>query len=100
MNTVLEKPVNSSELTQAQLEAIKSRAITLWGEDKWLSKLVTEYERITNAGHRTRYTMIKRWFDPDGNSPTLESFNNLLLAIGCKMAIECPEVITKAQRIL
>jgi hypothetical protein len=34
--------------------------------------------------------MVRRWFDPEGNAPTLESFNGLLLAVGCKMSIECP----------
>ncbi len=39
MNAVLNKVVNSSELTKVQLEAVKNRAIILWGEKKWLSKL-------------------------------------------------------------
>ena len=89
MNALLEK-LDSSELTKVQLEAVKSRAIELWGEKKWQSQLVIEYERVTNSKPRSKSTMVRRWFDPDGNAPTLESFNGLLLAIGCKMSIECP----------
>ena len=94
MNAVLDKVVNSSELTKVQLEAVKNRAIILWGEKKWLSKLVTEYERVTDAEPRTRSTMVRRWFAPEGNAPTLESFNGLLLAVGCKLRIECETVNT------
>ncbi|MFO0448778.1 MAG: hypothetical protein ACK52I_08970 [Pseudomonadota bacterium] len=95
MIALLEK-VDSSELTKSQLEAVKSRAIAIWGEKKWLSQLVIEYEKATNSKPRTRSTMVRRWFEPDGNAPTLESFNGLLLAIGCKMSIECP----KTEKIL
>jgi len=90
------KTVDSSELTKIQLEAVKAHAIELWGEKKWMSQLVIEYEKATNSKPRSKSTMVRRWFDPDGNAPTLESFNGLLLAIGCKMSIECP----KTERIL
>lgn len=95
MNALLEK-VDSADLTKVQLETVKKRAITLWGEKKWLSQLVIEYELVTNSKPRSKSTMVRRWFDPDGNAPTLESFNSLLLAIGCTMAIACP----KTERIL
>lgn len=95
MITLLEK-VDSSELTKIQLEAVKKRATELWGEKKWIAQLVIEYEKATNSKPRSKSTMVRRWFEPDGNAPTLESFNGLLLAIGCKMSIDCP----KTEKIL
>lgn len=89
---VLEKMSTSEELTKAQLEAVKSRAISLWG-DKWKMQLCYKYAEVVGVGKRDKTSLVRRWFDGE-SSPNLESFNNLLLAVGCKIRIEC-EVITQ-----
>jgi len=95
----LDKNVNAEELTNKQLEAIKTRAIFLWGEKFWLAKLATAYEKANGYEPKSKDAIVRRWFNGVSN-PTLESFNGLLLAVGCQMAIECPETVIKAQRIL
>jgi len=76
-------------LTQKQLVAIKNRATQIWGEDKWLNELSKAFEKAIGAKPRTRATMVTRWFK-EGVSPNLDSFNGLLIAVGCEMAIDCP----------
>ena len=84
--------INTPEsLTQRQLVAIKNRAIQIWGEDKWLAELCKAFEKAVGANPRTRATMVSRWFK-GGVNPNLDSFNGLLIAVGCEMAIDCPKV--------
>ena len=78
-------------LTQRQLEAVKNRAIQIWGEDKWLTELSKAFEKAVGANPRTRATMVSRWFK-EGVNPNLDSFNGLLLAVGCEMAINRPTI--------
>ena len=88
---VLEKMATSEELTQAQLEAVKSRAIALWG-DNWKMQIAYKYAEVIGAENkREKTTLVRRWFAAE-STPNLDSFNNLLLAVGCKMRIECEEV--------
>lgn len=90
---IIEKTkVTSSELNSIQLSAIKSRAEALWG-DNWLAKLVAEYEKVLGDG-KAKSVIVRRWFASEGTVPSLGSFNNLLLAVGCKMAIEYEAVAT------
>jgi hypothetical protein len=86
-------------LTHQQLNAIKSRAIAIWGERFWISKLATKYQEV--SGLETQCdTTVRRWFKEGATtSPNLESFNNLLLATGCQMRIVTPEVITESKII-
>lgn len=90
MNAVLEKMTTAEELTQAQLNAVKERAIALWG-DGWKMQLAYKYAEVVGVGKREKTTLVRRWFDGE-SSPNLDSFNNLLLAVGCKIRIECSEV--------
>ena len=76
--------------TQRQLNAIKDRAVVIWG-DKWLPQLTKSFEKAVGAAPRTRATMVARWFK-SGVSPNLDSFNALLIAVKCEMAINCPSV--------
>lgn len=87
---VLEKMSTSHELTQSQLEAVKNRAIELWG-DNWKMQLAYKYAEVVGVGKREKTTLVRRWFDGE-SSPNLDSFNNLLLAVGCKISITCTEV--------
>jgi len=86
---VLEK-MTSEELTQSQLEAVKNRAIALWGE-RWLIQLCYEYAEVLGLGKREKTSLVQRWFKGE-SSPNLESFNTLLLAVGCKISIVCTEI--------
>ncbi|MCA6509715.1 MAG: hypothetical protein IM596_07920 [Pseudanabaena sp. M051S1SP2A07QC] len=85
----LENP--TKKLTQAQiladkqLEAIKSRAIELWG-DKWEARLCNAYEQKNGYKHRSRNSKVRAWFD-GLSKPTLESFNELLIAVDCEMSV-------------
>jgi hypothetical protein len=89
----------AESLTQKQLNAIKSRAIAIWGERFWIPKLATKYQEV--SGSETQCdTTVRRWFKEGATtSPNLESFNNLLLATGCRMQIVAPEVITESKII-
>ena len=92
--------VTAESLTQKQLDAIKLRAIAIWGERFWLAKLAAEYKNVSGA-KTDKDTVVRRWFKKGAvTSPNLESFNNLLLATGCQMALECPEQVIQAQKIL
>lgn len=92
MLTIQKQKVSSSELTISQLNAIKSRAEALWG-DNWLAKLVTEYEKVLGDG-KAKSVIVRRWFATEATVPSLDSFNNLLLAVGCKMSIEYEAIAT------
>lgn len=94
----LEKMSEAESLTRKQLDAIKSRAITIWGEKFWIARLAAEYKKVSGS-ETDKDAVVRRWFKGD-TSPNLESFNNLLLATGCQMVIECPEQVIQAQRIL
>ena len=92
--------VTAESLTQKQLNAIRQQAIKMWGDRFWLAKLATEYKKVSRA-KSDKDTVVRRWFkEGSTTSPNLESFNNLLLATGCQMAIERPEQIIQAQKIL
>lgn len=87
---VLEKMTTSEELTQAQLEAVKNRAVELWGE-KWLINLCYAYAQVLGVGKREKTSLVQRWFNGN-HAPNLENFNTLLQAVGCKISISCTEV--------
>jgi hypothetical protein len=97
MNAVLEMPkseiseiselTESEKLTKSQLEAVKKQAIALWGDDRWLIQLCYEYAAVLGLEKRQRTSMVQRWF-AGGNTPNLENFNTLLLAVNCKIRIE------------
>lgn len=87
---VLEKMTTSEELTKAQLNAVKERAIALWG-DRWLSELCYKYAETLGLAKREKTSLVRRWFK-GGVSPNLENFNTLLLAVGCKISISCTEI--------
>ncbi|MEA5480126.1 hypothetical protein VB774_21055 [Pseudanabaena galeata UHCC 0370] len=82
----IEKPTQAKELAEKQLEAVKSRAIELWG-DNWLARLCNEYEQKNSYKHRSRNSKVRAWFD-GLNGPNLESFNELLIAVDCEMSIQ------------
>jgi hypothetical protein len=90
----LEKMSTDKDLTRKQLDAIKSRAIAIWGKRFWISRLAAKYQEV--SGSETKCdTTVRRWFkEGSTTSPNLESFNNLLLATNCRMQIVTPEVIT------
>ncbi len=86
---VLEK-MTSEELTQSQLNAVKNRAIALWG-DRWLIQLCYSYAEVLGLEKRSKTSLVQRWFNGN-HAPNLENFNSLLLAVGCKISISCTEV--------
>ena len=93
MLTIEREKVSSSELTRIQLKAIQSRAEALWG-DRWLASLVSEYEKVI-GDDKAKSVIVLRWFATDKPTvPSLDSFNNLLLAVGCKMSIEYEAIAT------
>ncbi len=85
----LEKPVETLTpaqiLAAKQLDAIKSRAQELWGEN-WLARLCNEYESKNGYKHRSRNSKVRAWFDGLQN-PNLESFNELLIAVDCEISV-------------
>jgi hypothetical protein len=97
MNAVLEMSeletnelTESAKLTQAQLNAVKDRAIALWG-DRWLIQLCYKYAEVLGLEKRSKTSLVQRWFNQN-HAPNLENFNTLLLAVGCKISISCTEV--------
>jgi hypothetical protein len=80
------------QLTQKQLEAIKNRAIELWG-DNWLAELARAYEQVTGANPRTKFTQLQRCFK--GNSvPNLDTMNGMLIAVNCRFKMDCFNIKT------
>jgi len=95
----LEKMTEAESLTQKQLNAIKSRAIAIWGEKFWIAKLAVKYQEASGSPTQCD-TTVRRWFKEGATtSPNLESFNNLLLATGCQMRIVTPEIVTESKVI-
>ena len=85
----LEKPVEIQTAAQIlatkELEAIKARAVELWGEN-WLARLCNEYESKNGYKHRSKNSKVRQWFDGT-QKPNLESFNELLIAVDCEMSM-------------
>jgi hypothetical protein len=81
----------AEELTKKQLEAVKQRAIELWGEEKWLPQLVRHYERAIGAKERSKFTQVHRYFLGQTH-PTLTSMNGLLLAVDCQFRLACTDI--------
>lgn len=85
----LEKPTENIAkaeiLADKQLEAIKSRALELWG-DNWLARLCNEYESKNGYKHRSKNSKVRAWFDGSAK-PNLQSFNELLIAVDCEMSV-------------
>jgi hypothetical protein len=80
--------VTAEELAAKQLEAIKNRAIELWGEDKWLAELVKAYSKIVNVDpQKGQYTVVKRIFE--NKTCHLTTLNSLLLAVNCRFQMVC-----------
>ena len=85
----LDKPVETLSpaqiLASKELEAIKIRAIELWG-DNWLARLCNEYESKNGYKHRSKNSKVRQWFDGT-QKPNLQSFNELLIAVDCEMSV-------------
>ena len=83
--------------SSAVLNAIKDRAISLWGEENWLREIVKEYVRLekeqdpaTNANPNNRRSQILRAFETGGCR--LETAMLLADAVGCQFQMSCTEV--------
>lgn len=81
----------------AVLNAIKDRAISLWGEDEWLREIIKEYVRLekeqdptTKATANSRRSQILRAFETGGCR--LETAMLLADAVGCQFQMICTEV--------
>jgi hypothetical protein len=78
-----------SDRAKNLLEAVKARAIELWG-DKWLASLVRAHSEVIGAEDvRGRYVQIKRIFT-HGNC-TIETLSGLIMAVDCKLQLICYE---------
>jgi hypothetical protein len=76
----------AESLSKSQLQTIRLRAMALWG-DKWLVTLVKQFAQITGCNERQRFNQIQKYFSEDPTMPTLETLNNLLLAVNCRIKI-------------
>ena len=86
MTATLEK-TDTEDLVHKQLEAVKNRAVELWG-DRWLMELCYKYAEAQGLHKRARITMVRSWFT-HLKRPSLENFNNLLACVDCSLSIEC-----------
>jgi hypothetical protein len=78
-----------SEVTDKLLEAIKTRAIELWG-DKWLANLVRKHSEVMGAEDtKGRYIQLKRIFER--KSCNIETLSGMMLAIDCGLQLVCYE---------
>jgi hypothetical protein len=78
-----------SAIAKNLLDAVKARAIELWG-DKWLATLVRTHSEVIGAAEsRGRYIQIKRIFE-HGNC-TIETLGGLMMAVDCKLQLVCYE---------
>ncbi len=91
LEKTIETKTPAQILADKQLQAIKSRAIELWG-DNWLARLCNDYESKNGYKHRSRNSKVRAWFD-GLQRPNLESFNELLIAIDCEMSIKAKSII-------
>ena len=80
-----ENASKADTVTIKQIETIKDYAIALWG-DNWLAELCKTYEQKNGYAHRIKGSKVRAWFN-GAYLPTLTSFNELLIAIGCEMKI-------------
>lgn len=97
MQAVLDRPVMLSETTpkalaDAQLAAIKERAMELWG-NKWSARICGEYCRIMGINERQRYAQIQMYFKGE-RYPSHESLNALMMAVNCRITMQCFNVET------
>jgi hypothetical protein len=74
------------------LDAIKRRAVTRWGEEKWLLNLVREYVRLEGEDAKPvqRRSQISRIFET--GSCTLGTAMILATAVGCKFQLSCTTI--------
>jgi len=78
---------NHEDLAQKQIQALKERAIELWG-DKWLPQIVREYASVTGSNERTKFAQIQRYFKGE-STPNLGTMNALMSAVKCKFQMVC-----------
>lgn len=79
--------------SQAFLEAIKARAIELWGEDKWFKELLSAYVHLENQSlpddqqltNNNRRSQLLRVFETGGCR--LDTALLLVAAVGHKLQI-------------
>ena len=83
----------------AVLNAIKARAISLWGESDWFPQIVKEYVRLEleqtqgdakKATYANRRNQIERAFET--GSCRLDTSMLLAAAVGCQFQLVCKEV--------
>jgi hypothetical protein len=74
-------------LTDAQIDAIKARAVSLWGE-KWLPELVRQYAKVVGADERQKFAQVQRYIEKK-NRPSIEAMNALLMAVNCRFSMTC-----------
>jgi len=82
-------------LTQRQIEAIKERAVSLWGE-KWLPQIVREYAKVLGEPekHRDKFPQVMRYFSGE-TTPSITNLNALLMAVNCRFKMVCYSVEEK-----
>lgn len=78
------------------LERIKTRAISKWGEEKWIVGLVRAYVEIANANGDDKATTINRRPQIErafkAGSCTLDTAIALAAAVGCRFQMSCTTV--------
>ena len=81
------------------LNAIKARAISIWGESNWFPQIVKEYVRLEieqndgdakKATYANRRNQIERAFETGGCR--LDTAMLLADAVGCRFQMICTEV--------
>lgn len=80
--------MNAEEISLKQLDVVKERAVELWGDEKWLPRLVTAYEVVSGAEPRTKFKLVQGYFK-DGVFPNLKTMNWLLKSVNCEFQIKC-----------
>lgn len=80
-------------LSDAQITAIKERAIELWG-DKWKARLIRNYCQVLGINERQRYAQVSMFFSGE-RYPSLESLNALMIAVNCRITMSCFNIEVK-----
>jgi hypothetical protein len=90
MNEENIEKIEHEELSKKQINAIKERAIAIWG-DNWLANLVKAYALIIGANERNKFAQVQRYFK-DGVIPNLDTMNALLMAVNCRFQMVYTEI--------
>ena len=80
--------MNAQEISLKQLEVVKGRAVELWGDEKWLPRLVSAFEDVSGAEPRTKFKLVQGYFK-NGVLPNLKTMNWLLKSVNCEFQIAC-----------